>query len=89
MLTPVGRNRRPVLRRPAILMSRVPAVAGEGRTILHEESQPVLFGDFQVIDPLREHSLIEFIQPSPPFFLRLLPQTPYDIKLPLRGLRCP
>ena len=64
MLTPVGRNRRPVFRRPAILMSRVPAVAGEGRTILHEEGQPVLVGDFQVIDPLREHSLIEFGQPK-------------------------
>ena len=49
MLTPVGRNRFPVLRRPAILMSRVPAVAGEGRTILHEEGQALLFGDFQVI----------------------------------------
>ena len=45
-------------------MSRVPAVAGEGRTILHEEGQAVLFGDFQVIDLLREHSLIEFIQPQ-------------------------
>ena len=64
MLTPVGRNRRPVFRRPAILMSRVPAVAGEGRTILHEEGQPVLFGDFQVINALREHSLIEFTQPQ-------------------------
>ena len=64
MLTPVGRNRRPVLRRPAILMTRIPAVTGEGSSILHEEGQPVLFGDFQVIDPLREHSLIEFIQPQ-------------------------
>lgn len=64
MLTPVGRNRRPVLRCPAILMTRVPAVAGEDRTILHEEGQTVLFGDFQVIDPLREHSLIECIQPQ-------------------------